>query len=334
MAESSEVQQLLDLAGSQLEAGDKQAARETLKRATALDPRSEHAWLLRAQAAENDAEVLQCLERAVAVNPANLDARQKVDWLRAQALLVEARRTTAAPTGPWARLRELNWRPIVAALLLLLFATTAYLYGYPVLRSVLAAQTTPLPHPTLGAVEMPPTWTSTPTSTATPTPTWTNTPLPTYTPTVTSTPTRTPTRVPTPRPPPVYVPPSPTPVPPPTYRPYVMGCYHAGGTFAEGIVTDRFGAPQSGVHLVLSNSPGGPAKVSRYSGPDATHGSPGYYLLTIDPSHSVPGTWYVWIVRPDGSVASDPAAASFTTNRQGENSPSSCWRAEINFAGQ
>ncbi len=333
MTEPLTVDELIASGNEYLQAGDKSSARPLLRRATELDVNNERAWDLRAQAAEDDEEARKCLELVIALNPNNSDARTRLVWLEAEAL----RRQVASATSehlPW--FRRINWLPIVVVLLLLSLIGIGILYGYPAVTAYLAAQNVKPTVAALSVATMPATWTWTPTftptltRTSTPTSTPTNTPTVTPVPTSTNTPTVTPTPVPPPRP---FIVPRPTATPLPQYRPVMVGCYHAGDTFVEGIVTDRAGLQQPGVRLVVSDSPLGNIRAQAVTGTFAGR-SYGYYVLMINRGHPEPGEWYVWVIGSDGMIASDPQAAHFSANKLKEDNLASCWRAEINFVAQ
>jgi hypothetical protein len=80
-----------------LDAGDRAAARRLLGTVVWADPLHEAGWLLLSTVAEDIATSIQCLQRVLALNPENAQARQ---WLaraeRAQARLAEA----AQPSPP------------------------------------------------------------------------------------------------------------------------------------------------------------------------------------------------------------------------------------------
>jgi cytoskeletal protein RodZ len=187
----------------------------------------------------------------------------------------------------------------------------------------------PLP-PTSTLVPLPATWTPTPTDTPTSTPTATQTNTPTATrtntPTSTSTPLATPTKPTSTRPPRTN-----TPKPPPfSYYVSNLTCEHSGGTFIEGYVNTAQG-PQSGVRVSYGTSPGSNVLETRFT--EGSGGRPGHYTFVLRDSGSRPGTWYVWIVDAAGKALSDPNTARVVTNdiRNGDD-PSSCWRAEVDFA--
>lgn len=185
----------------------------------------------------------------------------------------------------------------------------------------------PLP-PTPTRVGLPPTWTPTPTNTPTNTPTPTNTFTPTLTPTPTYTPTNTPIATATrTRPPWTNTPRPPTPSPYP-YTVFRGGCFHSGGTFIEGFVTNATGE-EAGARVRLGSSPGGGEIQTLTTG---TGRSPGHYTFVLRAQGAQPGTWYVWIVDAAGKPLSDPFAARVDTNNiRNADDPAACWRAEINF---
>jgi Tfp pilus assembly protein PilF len=62
---------LTDQGITALKAGDRDRARELLGQAIRLDPRSERAWLWLSGVVTTDEQRRQCLERVLALNPAN-----------------------------------------------------------------------------------------------------------------------------------------------------------------------------------------------------------------------------------------------------------------------
>ncbi len=332
MPEPQTVDELVAQGSEYLKAGNKSAARPLLRRATELDVNNERAWALCSQAAEDEAEARKCLELVIALNPNNAEARSQLVWLEAEALRREVQ-STVPGNQPW--YHRVNWVILLVIVLLLAAVGAGILYGYPAVTSYLAARNITPTAVALDMATMPPTWTWTPTYTRTFTPTSTSTSTPTATPTITptATPTFTDTPTLTPVPRPVYVPPKPTATPQFLYSPHMVGCYHAGGTFVEGIVTDKSGLEQPGVRVAVSNVPGANVKAQALTGTFASR-SMGFYVLVIDSGHPAPGEWYVWVIGPDGLPASDPQAGHFTANKLKDDNPAACWRAEINFAAQ
>jgi len=182
--------------------------------------------------------------------------------------------------------------------------------------------------PTATRPGLPPTWTPTPTFTPTNTPTAT----PTFTATPTETPTSTPTNTPIAtatrtRPPRTNTPKPPTPSPF-LYSVIRGGCFHSGGTYIEGFVTNASGE-EAGVRVRLGTSPGGGEIATIITGSDR---SPGHYTFVIRAQGAQPGTWYVWIVDATGKPLSDPNAGRVVTNDiRNPDDPNACWRAEVNF---
>ncbi len=74
-------------------AGNKALARLLLLEATEQDPHSELGWLWLAGVAESPQEALDCLQRVLAINPANPHALKGLEWAKAQA-------ARAAPPRP------------------------------------------------------------------------------------------------------------------------------------------------------------------------------------------------------------------------------------------
>jgi hypothetical protein len=184
--------------------------------------------------------------------------------------------------------------------------------------------------PTSTPVPLPPTWTPTPTDTptSTPTATRTNTPTstPTHTPTSTNTPPFTPTKPTNTRPPRTN-----TPKPPPfSYYVSNMSCEHSGGTYIEGYVNSASG-PEVGTRVSYGTSPG--SNVVQTISTEGSWGRPGHYTFVLHGDGPQPGTWYVWIVDAAGKALSDPNSARVVTNDiKNADNPSSCWRAQVDFA--
>lgn len=65
-------------------AGDKDRAQSLLEAAVQLDPRSEEAWLWLSGALADPADMRACLERVLAINPANEHAHEGLRWLEAE----------------------------------------------------------------------------------------------------------------------------------------------------------------------------------------------------------------------------------------------------------
>lgn len=322
MEESTELSELLNDAETHLEANEKEAAHESARRAADLDPNNVQAWWLLARTAGSTSEALDCLNHVIELDATNLRAREMRGALQTKALR-EQLREEKGPRWyhkvPWLRIA------VAAAVLVVLGASVQYAYK-PVLAFFAERNTPQIVK--LAAVQLPPTWTPTPTRTLTPTrtstPTNTPTVTPTSTPTNTSTPT--PTRTATRRPVVIYRPPPPTAVPLSIYRPVFRGCYHSGQAFVEGIVFDRNGVFLNGVKLSLSNASGS-VIAQDVSGSHLDH-SLGYYLLFMNTGGSANGDFYVTALRDDGSRASEPQLI------QANSRPDGCWRAVVDFVRQ
>jgi Tol biopolymer transport system component len=59
-----------------IDSGDKAGARDLLSQALRANPRDERAWLWMVSAVDDDAQRLQCLDRALKINPENANTRQ------------------------------------------------------------------------------------------------------------------------------------------------------------------------------------------------------------------------------------------------------------------
>ncbi len=82
--------QIIALARTLAQVGLGPQARRLLVCATQLDETSNEAWIWRAGVAENRAEAIQCLERALSLDPEDRKAKAGLDWARA--LEAQARR--------------------------------------------------------------------------------------------------------------------------------------------------------------------------------------------------------------------------------------------------
>jgi thioredoxin-like negative regulator of GroEL len=69
-----------------LSQGDKARAYQLFAQATELAPRNEAAWLGRARAIDDLDETLNCLDQALAINPANMQAREARTFYRVRKL--------------------------------------------------------------------------------------------------------------------------------------------------------------------------------------------------------------------------------------------------------
>jgi hypothetical protein len=201
---------LLDRGIAAARAGDRNLAREMLTRAVRRHPDSEAAWLWLSSVLDTPQGRAHCLERVLALNPANETARAGLEALHqtrpAPVLLATRARDVASapptltraarrPTVPLYQ-RPGFWRGLVGLLAVVALALVGLvlfaLFGVHQSSSdqVLAAALAP-PAP-LGTLR--PTFTATPTHTPLPT----DTPTPTHTPTITPLPTDTATFTPSP----------------------------------------------------------------------------------------------------------------------------------------
>lgn len=73
---------MLQRAIAALKAGRKAEARRLLEAILVIDERHEQAWLWLSGAVDNDEERIVCLENVLAINPANLRARQGLAVLK------------------------------------------------------------------------------------------------------------------------------------------------------------------------------------------------------------------------------------------------------------
>lgn len=91
--------------------GDKVLAHKFFVEATDLAPKDENAWMRRAAATDDETEQYQCYERVVAINPANLEAREARTLRRVRQLRAEM-----APNAPSkGRGKNSTSRPLTAA---------------------------------------------------------------------------------------------------------------------------------------------------------------------------------------------------------------------------
>ncbi|TAK27610.1 MAG: hypothetical protein EPO21_23880 [Chloroflexota bacterium] len=89
----------LELGLLALERGDEEAAYRLFTRATELDPGSEKAWFWRAKTATGLAELVSCLERALAINPNNQKVKSNLVWALERLEREQQRRRFAQPRG-------------------------------------------------------------------------------------------------------------------------------------------------------------------------------------------------------------------------------------------
>src|SRR4030065_1153142 len=69
-----------------LQQGNKLLARKLLSQALLSDPRSEQAWLLLARLADTEEQVIECLERALRINPEKATTTRALRLLKGKAL--------------------------------------------------------------------------------------------------------------------------------------------------------------------------------------------------------------------------------------------------------
>jgi tetratricopeptide (TPR) repeat protein len=75
-------EELLNLLEQARQTADPARARALLSKALKTDPKSEEAWLLFSEVAEKNEHAIYCLEQVLKINPANLQAAQKLDALK------------------------------------------------------------------------------------------------------------------------------------------------------------------------------------------------------------------------------------------------------------
>jgi Tol biopolymer transport system component len=82
-----------------IKSGDKATGRRLLAEALRVDPRNEQAWLWMSGVVDSDEQRRQCLERVLAINPANALARQGLAALQHKALASSAADDRPGPPG-------------------------------------------------------------------------------------------------------------------------------------------------------------------------------------------------------------------------------------------
>lgn len=75
-----DVGDLLNLGRILAEAGQKEFSHRLMVRATELDDTKEEAWIWRAGVANDSKEIISCLNQALALNPANVQAQAGLQW--------------------------------------------------------------------------------------------------------------------------------------------------------------------------------------------------------------------------------------------------------------
>lgn len=108
--------------------GDSATAHDYFVQASQASPNVERIWLLRAETSSDPAEATDCLERALAINPANEETRRKLMPSRVDALQQQARDDTAlaGPVKPH-RFRS-RTRTLGCFFAFLIFAVGAFIY--------------------------------------------------------------------------------------------------------------------------------------------------------------------------------------------------------------
>jgi tetratricopeptide (TPR) repeat protein len=91
---------LIERGAAALRGGDRARARELLIAAVRANPRSAPAWLWLAGALDDPAQQRECLERAVALDPASAAARQGLEALRAASREPDPEPPTPNPQPP------------------------------------------------------------------------------------------------------------------------------------------------------------------------------------------------------------------------------------------
>lgn len=82
-----DVRSLVTLGQELAQAGQSSTAYRLLKRATDLDESNEQAWVWRAGVSDDDAESVDCLKRALGLNPRNARAQAGLQWAEARLAL-------------------------------------------------------------------------------------------------------------------------------------------------------------------------------------------------------------------------------------------------------
>lgn len=202
-------------AAERLRAGDREGARALLARYLQTNPRSDRAWFLLSQALEDREKQIECLRRALALNPGHEAARERLAELQGErpapprpAPPPPARptpppprpapeRSPARPAPGPPRRRRPTWITLLVVLFLLLGLAGVGLAGTAAVRQVQRMNATSQALEATeraevaaavatagGSLDLPPTWTPSPTATVTLTPTITPTPTVTPTPTL------------------------------------------------------------------------------------------------------------------------------------------------------
>jgi hypothetical protein len=162
---------------SLLQSGDKAQALTRFQVATNVDPKSEAAWLGRANATENRNEAVDALDHVLHLNPENVEARK-------QRLALQVHNLREGVNGTAATYHENPLRrfvrPVLTVLAILIaipFVVVGLYYAKSWLDQRAVAQSLQSAAPTLAAVVFPPTWTPQPTITPSPTRAPTKTPI-------------------------------------------------------------------------------------------------------------------------------------------------------------
>ncbi len=159
---------------------------------------------------------------------------------------------------------------------------------------------------------------------------------PTTAPTKPKTATRTPTKKPpTPKPatavPPTAVVPTVPPAPVASTMEYHVNpprCEHSGMTYIKGTVYNDKNDPTN-IYVGAIVALGPPNASTMYVDPVKTDAR-GHSTFVLSGNGASPGTWGVWMIKPDGTRKSD-IGGPVTTNNLPADNPSSCWAGIVDF---
>jgi hypothetical protein len=187
MESQETAERLLAEAKRLLETGERSRALADLIMVTHLVPDNETAWLLRAKATDDPKEAIDCLDRVLAINPNNAQAREELIYRRMGSLQEHVQgETNSVRESGLAPLNQAASNPIVRIAILVFAVIFCGLTGLTLAGIFALSQSlsnngavaggAPLASPSLAVLQLPPTWTPSPTQAPT------STPLPSPTP--------------------------------------------------------------------------------------------------------------------------------------------------------